>query len=277
MTKIAWTDKVWNPIAGCSIASAGCRNCYAMQMAYRLERMGMDKYAGLTHEVNGKHVWTGEVRLDEAALELPLRWRKPHRVFVNSMSDLFHPGVPDDWIDRIVTIMRRAPQHTYQVLTKRPERMAQYCQDNLSVSSLENVWWGVSAEDDKMAQKRIPHLEHIPLKARRFVSYEPALGPIRWQRQWAEFIDQIIIGAESGPQRRPFDMQWAWAVRDYCLEHGIALFFKQGSGLRSGTAPYLIDEEGRAWHWQQWPDDFSIPDLVGLSKSVEQAIEGRVS
>jgi len=261
-TKISWTDETWNPVVGCTMVSAGCRNCYAMQMAYRLERMGQDKYAGLTHEVSGRHVWTGEIRLDEAALELPLRWRKPRRVFVNSMSDLFHPGIPDEWIDRIMAVMRATPQHTYQILTKRPERMVQYCQDNLSVSPLENVWWGVSAEDDRMAQKRIPHLGDIPFKARRFVSYEPALGPIRWRHQWAGFLDQIIIGAESGPQRRPFDRRWAWETRDYCVEHGIAFFYKQGPGLRSGTAPYLIDEEGRAWRWQQYPGDTASPELV---------------
>lgn len=211
---IQWTSATWNPVAGCSIKSPGCRECYAMKMAARLEAMGQTAYAGLTHKVNGNVVWTGLVRPLPERLEEPLRWRKPRLVFVNSMSDLFHADVPDEFIDRVFAVMACCPQHTFQILTKRPDRMLAWCAakrpDPIGTYSflhprggtnilekprvvfgvkdwpLPNVWLGVSAERQQEADERIPFLLQTPA-AVRFVSAEPLLGPIdlrNWLR-WA--------------------------------------------------------------------------------------------
>ncbi len=198
-TNIEWTDDVWNPIAGCTIVSKGCTNCYAMHMAARLAARGQPKYAGLTKVVNGHPVWTGKIAVaGEPGFSQPLRWTKPRRIFVNSMSDLFHEDVPVDVIDRVFAIMALAPQHTYQVLTKRPERMRDYLanpdlEDRLTdlwrgdnsdratwniLLPLRNVWLGVSVEDQATADERIPLLLETPA-AVRWISAEPLLGPIR--------------------------------------------------------------------------------------------------
>lgn len=214
MSKIEWTGKTWNPIVGCTVVSPGCTNCYAMRMAARLERMGQAQYAGLTRPTKAGPVWTGDVRLVDKALTLPLRTRKPTTWFVNSMSDLFHEGVSDAWIDRVFAVMALCPQHTFQVLTKRSARMRAYLNDtethgrialsalhlapaglNISDSCLifhpghrpshyfegrwplPNVWLGVSTEDQRRADERVPDLLATPA-AVRFVSAEPLLGPI---------------------------------------------------------------------------------------------------
>jgi len=199
-SSIEWTDAVWNPVRGCSKVSAGCTNCYAMKQAHRFSGPGQP-YEGLTHVVKGKGPqWTGAVRTVPEMLERPLRWRKPRRVFVNSMSDLFHPDVPDEFVDQVFAVMALTPQHTYQILTKRPERMAHYFlpigQTNRSdwvwvqMASilnrhrlaypewpLPNVWLGTSVEDQAAADERIPHLLRCPA-AVRFLSCEPLLGPV---------------------------------------------------------------------------------------------------
>jgi len=207
MTKIEWTERTWNPIVGCSIVSPGCTNCYAMQMAARIERMSpkLDHYKGLTKRVNGKAVWTGKLALaPESTLLLPLRTKKPTMWFVNSMSDLFHEDVPDEWIDRVFAVMALTPQHTYQVLTKRSARMREYvnglyeramdgetnfardvvghCEGLNAIFGrtkwpFPNVWLGVSCERQQEADERIPDLLATPA-AVRFVSAEPLLGPI---------------------------------------------------------------------------------------------------
>ena len=199
-TKIEWAERVWNPIIGCSVISPGCTNCYAMRMAARLEPMGNARYAGLTRHTKAGAVWTGEVRLFKEALTLPLRWKRPRRIFVNSMSDLFHEDVPDEWIDRVFAVMALAPQHTFQVLTKRAERMRAYltkpgrwahvdeAMDHFSLDvwntldgperlPLPNVHLGVSVEDQARADERIPHLLATPA-AVRWISAEPLLGPV---------------------------------------------------------------------------------------------------
>lgn len=222
-TSIEWTERTWNPIVGCSVLSPGCTNCYAMKMAARLERMGQDRYVGLTKPTKAGPVWTGELRLVEDALTLPLRRRKPTTWFVNSMSDLFHESVPDVWIDRVFAVMALAPQHTFQVLTKRSARMRAYltqldeepardtCRritlawpgrtpipEGGITFPLANVWLGVSAEDQRRADKRIPDLLATPA-AVRFVSAEPLLGPIDFA-EWIERIEHCGgCGAESGP------------------------------------------------------------------------------
>ncbi|HQS14963.1 phage Gp37/Gp68 family protein [Reyranella sp.] len=210
-TSIEWTDKVWNPVAGCSIVSPGCTNCYAMKMAHRIEGMNgtaghAPHYAGLTMKTKAGAVWTGKVATaPDSILMAPLRWRKPARVFVNSMSDLFHEGVADETIDRILAVMALCPQHTFQVLTKRAKRMREYFAHPLRLATingatwsllgtplgskiehggnwqtklpLPNVWLGVSTEDQARADERIPHLLATPA-AKRFISAEPLLGAI---------------------------------------------------------------------------------------------------
>jgi len=240
------------------IVSPGCKNCYAMRMAARLEAMGQEKYAGTTHKVNGRTVWTGKIVLDEKALEQPYKWRKPRMVFVNSMSDLFHEDVPASFIERVFVTMYENPQHTFQVLTKRAQRMARFVESFMLKP--QNVWFGVSAEDNERALWRVPFLDAAQANGNpTFVSYEPALGPIEWLPEWSGIISQIIVGAESGANRRPFDMAWARATRDYCLQHGIAYFFKQGSAFKSGVAPYLVNEDGTRWQWHQYPGNLALP------------------
>lgn len=199
-TEISWTDRTWNPIRGCSRVSEGCRFCYAEGVAYRFSGPGQP-YEGLARKVNGRAAWTGKVRLVESALTEPLSWRKPARIFVNSMSDLFHEHVSDEFIAAVFGVMAAAPQHTFQVLTKRAERMREVV-SALSVElvrectlkltgrmirgdwmlPLPNVWLGVSCEDQQRADERIPLLLQTPAVV-RFVSCEPLLGPIdlsRW-------------------------------------------------------------------------------------------------
>ena len=134
-TSIEWTDATWNPVAGCTVISPGCTNCYAMRMAARLDAMGMKKYRGLTRKSGKRAVWTGKIRLDSKALGIPASWKKPRRIFVNSMSDLFHEDVPTDFIARVWATMKATPKHTYQILTKRPDRMAKLASGNQAVSN----------------------------------------------------------------------------------------------------------------------------------------------
>ena len=220
-SRIEWTDATWNPVVGCSIVSPGCTNCYAMATAHGLERrFGSAKYGGLTKAVNGHPVWTGQVRLAEEALDQPLRWRRGRRIFVNSMSDLFHEGLPDAAIDRVFAVMALCPQHTFQILTKRVERMRDYIKRgakrwdrvDLDVWSaiaveltgsacaagaleelpwpLPNVWLGVSVEDQARADERIPLLLETPA-AKRFLSCEPLLGPVR-------ILGRLMAGIDPG-------------------------------------------------------------------------------
>ena len=159
-SQIEWTDATWNPVAGCSIITAGCTHCYAMQMARRLEAMGVEKYAGLTKKTGKRIVWNGLVREDVDALTIPLRWRKPRKIFVNSMSDLFHEGVSDNFISSVWRVMRDTPQHNYQILTKRPERLSELA-PTLIGDVLPNVWLGTSIENAEVAY-RIDCLRGIP-------------------------------------------------------------------------------------------------------------------
>jgi protein gp37 len=172
-TSIEWTDATWNPVAGCTVLTAGCTNCYAMRMAARLETMGLQKYKGLTRKSGGRAVWTGKIRLDKKSLNAPRGWAKPRKVFVNSMSDLFHPEVPKDFILRVWEVMRDTPRHTYQILTKRPEHMAEVL-SNPRFAILPNVWLGTSVEDDRVLG-RLDALRAVP-SVIRFVSFEPLIG-----------------------------------------------------------------------------------------------------
>lgn len=268
-TGIEWTDATWNPILGCSRVSEGCRNCYAERIAGRFPNSSV--YGGLTQIVNDRAVWTGQIKETKKLLE-PLSWRSPKRVFVNSMSDLFHENVTDDMRDEIFAVMAVCPHHTFQVLTKRPERMKAYidyltCYDVLrsarigDIASelgnspcasvmvdewpLKNVWLGVSVENQKAADERVPLLLQTPAVL-RFISAEPLLGDIDLddRRDWLTVgfdaarggyphrkqspgLDWVICGGESGPGARPMHPDWARSLRDQCQAAGVPFFFKQ--------------------------------------------------
>lgn len=268
-SNIEWTDATWNPLAGCTPASEGCRNCYAAALAYRLERMGQTKYAGTARKTrsDGRAVFTGKINLDEVALQTPFTWKKPRRVFVNSMSDLFHEAVPFDFVDRVFQTMIDTPQHTYQVLTKRPTRMAEYTTTRalrLSGKLPANIWCGTSVEDQRAANARIPHLLKVPATI-RFLSCEPLLERIDISRLLVSTpcwhcgnldgeagrcycgvytpseIHWVIVGGESGPRHRPFDPAWAGALRAQCWDAGIAFFMKQMGGPANAKGGELED------------------------------------
>jgi len=271
-TKIEWTEYVWNPITGCSVHSPGCTNCYAMKLAgTRMKHHWSRK--GLTVDTKAGPVWTGDVRFNEEWLTQPLRWKRPRMIFVCAHADLFHEKVPDEWIDRIFAVMALCPQHTFQVLTKRADRMRSYLADsnmhfrvamtdvNMRLQGhsvetmyralpLRNVWLGVSVEDQKRANERIPDLLATPA-AVRWLSCEPLLGPIkidllpdyRHARDCAYVttdgpagctcsaasggIDWVVAGGESGPGARPMHPDWARSLRDQCTAAGVPFLFKQ--------------------------------------------------
>ena len=224
-TSIEWTDATWNPVAGCTILTAGCTNCYAMRMAARLEAMGVEKYAGLTRKSGGRAKWTGHLSLDYSALTVPEAWKKPRRVFVNSMSDLFHEDVPVSFIEAVWDVMRRTPQHTYQILTKRPERMREVI-TTATTPVLTNVWLGTSVENSSTID-RLDQLRQVPARV-RFVSFEPLLGSVR--EASLSDIHWAIVGGESGPNARPMNPEWVEEIFDLCQYSGAAFFFKQWGG-----------------------------------------------
>lgn len=243
-SKIEWTERTWNPIVGCSLKSPGCINCYAERQAHRLaSNPATPHYAGTTKMSKRGPVFTGKVAMaPESTLLEPLRRKKPTTYFVNSMGDLFHESIPDEWIDRVFDVMARSPRHTFQILTKRAERMRDYSEDWL----LPNVWLGVSAERQQEADERIPLLLQTPA-AIRFVSAEPLIGQIMLRNitgkhptsePWHDHfdalhpqafprIDWVIVGGESGHNARPMHPEWARSLRDQCEEAGVAFFFKQ--------------------------------------------------
>ena len=235
---IEWTDATWNPVAGCTVLSPGCSNCYAMRMAARLEAMGNRKYAGLTRRSGKRHVWTGVVTLDEPSLAAPLSWSKPRMIFVNSMSDLFHEQVPPSFIQKVWEVMAAARQHTFQVLTKRPERMVELSGD---LPKLENVWLGTSVEDSHYLW-RLQTLKSVPA-AIRFVSFEPLLGPVTGAD--LKGIDWAIVGGESGPRARPMRQEWVEEIRLACKSANTVFFFKQWGGINKKRAGRTLN--GRTW------------------------------
>lgn len=224
-TGIEWTQHTWNPTVGCSIATAGCTNCYAMRMAHRIESFGTaPHYKGLTKSSKGGPVWTGKVsQASRTQVRKPLTIAEPSVIFVNSMSDLFHPDMDDHWRDDAFDIMRDADRHTYQILTKRPEVARRYYAERPELHDLEQVWLGVSVERADVAW-RIDELRAVPV-ATRFLSVEPLIGPLGPVDLTG--IHWIITGGESGPGARPCDPQWIREVRDLCVEQGVAFFHKQ--------------------------------------------------
>ena len=238
MTTIEWTDLTWNPVAGCTILSPGCTNCYAMRMAARLEAMGTRKYAGLTRKSGGRAKWTGKIRLDTPSLELPFKWKKPRMVFVNSMSDLFHEGVPPEYISEVWRVMAGTPRHIYQILTKRPERMAALTQ---KLPRLPNVWLGTSVESSDYLD-RIKHLRAAN-GAIRFISFEPLIASVGMPDLAG--INWAIVGGESGPLSRPVSVDWVVDIKKACRRHRTAFFFKQWGGKRKHATGRLL--HGRAY------------------------------
>lgn len=278
-SKIEWTDATWIPLAGCDAISPGCANCYAATMAARLESMGQEKYQGLAVRKGGKGAWTGRINFSEADLLAPLKKRKPTQWFLTSMGDVFHDGVPDEFIDRLFAVMALTPHHTYYVLTKRPDRAANYltrpnlvwdafravkrhidpeyregsrfCDDETPWRwPLRNVLIGCTAEDQPRADERRPHMERIAAAGwRTFVSYEPALGMVDWTG-W-EFLALLIGGGESGPHARPPHPDWFRVARDWCAPRSIPFFFKQWG---EWAAVYERDREDPR-HTQPMPDN----------------------
>jgi protein gp37 len=233
---IEWTEATWNPTTGCDRISRGCDHCYALTLAKRLKAMGNPKY-----QVDGDPRTSGPgfgVQMHEDALELPHRWAGPRVVFVNSMSDLFHARVTEDFIGRVFDVMASTPRHTYQVLTKRPRRVARLA-DRLPWPT--NVWMGVSVEDDTQTW-RAEELRKVPA-AVRFISAEPLLGPLDGLD--LEGIDWLIAGGESGPNHRPMNQHWVEDLREGCADAGIAFFFKQWGGRTPKAHGRLL--EGRTF------------------------------
>jgi protein gp37 len=218
-------------------------------MAGRLDAMGVAKYKGLTRRSSGRSVWTGKVRVDEKSLDAPKAWSRPRKVFVNSMSDLFHEGVPVDFIERVWQVMKDTPRHTYQILTKRPERMA----DVLSkepFAVLPNVWLGTSVEDGRVLH-RLDEIRRVPA-AIRFVSLEPLIGSVAAGD--LTDINWAIVGGESGPRAREMKPEWVEEIRGMCVRSGTAFFFKQWGGTRPKSGGRMLN--GREWN--QYPGSAAI-------------------
>ena len=259
-TAIEWTDATWNPVTGCSKVSEGCRNCYAAALAPRLAAMGQDGYTDLP--------WTKKnapknVKLHNIRLAQPLRWAKPRRIFVNSMSDLFHELVPFQFVDKVFAVMALAPRHTFQILTKRPERMAEYFEpfstraQKIEAALMEirsslptakpdeaqplnwplpNAWLGTSVEDERV-RGRVDHLRRVPATV-RFLSCEPLIGPLDLD---LDGIHWVIVGGESGRRHRTIEVQWVRDIRDQTEAAGAAFFFKQWGGIKPKAGGRELD------------------------------------
>lgn len=217
-SSIEWTDSTWNPVTGCTRVSAGCLNCYAERLALRLQSMGNPSYQ------NGF-----AVTLHEKALELPLKWKKPQNIFVNSMSDLFHEDVPTEFILRIFNVMCRTDWHQYQILTKRAERLLELSSE---LPWQSHIWMGVTVEDQSQVD-RIDYLRQTHA-AVKFLSLEPLIGPI-YDINLAG-IDWLIVGGESGPKARPIEVSWVTYIRDHCQINNVPFFFKQWGGKNKRKA-----------------------------------------
>ena len=224
---IEWTEATWNPTTGCTKISLGCKNCYAERLARRLQAMGNPKYA------NGF-----QLTLHEDALDIPLRWKKPRKIFVNSMSDLFHEDIPLDFIRRVFQTMQQANWHIFQILTKRAERLAELAPQ---LPWPPHIWVGVTVEEQRYTY-RIDLLRTVPA-AVRFLSLEPLLGPL--PNLNLEGIHWVIVGGESGPGARPMRPEWVTDIRDQCLAANVPFFFKQWGGVHKKRAGRIL--EGRTW------------------------------
>ncbi|MGZ3469343.1 MAG: DUF5131 family protein [Actinomycetota bacterium] len=241
---IEWTNATWNPVTGCTKVSPGCDHCYAETFAERFRGVRDHPYEqGF------------DLKLWPERLEVPLRWRTPRLVFVNSMSDLFQDGVPIEFVRRVWATMAATPQHTYQILTKRPGVMASHLR-RIAPSPLSNVWLGTSVEDQKRARLRVPKLLEVPA-AVRFLSCEPLLGNVDLM-QWVDGIDWVIVGGESGPGARPMDLLWARSIVHQCAASNVSCFVKQ-LGSRWARAEHSAASKGGEMH--DWPRDLRVREL----------------
>lgn len=251
-TLISWTNETWNPTTGCSKISDGCRYCYAETLSLRF---GWSK-----HPWGAQHA-AENIALHPERLTKPLGFKKPSMVFVNSMSDLFHEQVPDEFIARVFDVMVRTPQHTYQILTKRPERAATW-----PGPWPANIWQGTTVEDQRVAH-RVDSLRHSGAQT-RFLSVEPMIGPVDLDLTG---IHWVICGGESGrhltgPQHpRWMRMEWARSLRDQCVDQNVAFFFKQQSGVRTEMRPWIVEEDGSCWTWHQYPGHLDPPERVNTA------------
>jgi protein gp37 len=227
-THIEWTDATWNPVTGCTKISPGCKHCYAERLSKRLKAMGQSNYR------NGF-----ELTFQPQMLELPLHWNAPKRIFVNSMSDLFHKDVPTEYIKRVFDVMNRAHWHQYQVLTKRSDRVLELSK---GLRWAPQIWMGVSVETEKY-KVRIDDLRKTSAQV-KFLSLEPLLGSLG--KLNLRGIDWAIVGGESGPGARPVDSEWVTDIRDQCVKAGVAFFFKQWGGVRKKKTGRTL--EGRTWN-----------------------------
>lgn len=229
---IEWTDATWNPVRGCTKISPGCKHCYAETFAERFRGVPGHPYErGF------------DLRLVPDKLEEPLKWKKPKMIFVNSMSDLFHKDVPEDYVLSVAEVMRKCPHHTFQVLTKRSERLKDLLSGPLKpFSVLKNIWWGVSVENKKHGPPRIEHLRQAPA-AIRFLSIEPLLEDLG-EVDYTGF-HWVIAGGESGHGARPMEAEWVRSIRNQCLKQNVAFFFKQWGGTRKKLSGRILD--GRTW------------------------------
>ena len=244
---IEWTNSTWNPVVGCRKVSSGCRNCYAERMAKRLAAMARaarrrgrsaGRAANYLHVIDRNGCWNGRVFLDDGAIAGPLGWVKPRMIFVNSMSDLFHEEVPLAFIQAVFGVMNRCPQHTFQILTKRPHIAARYSR---RLEWAPNIWMGTTVENATVAH-RVRSLRQTRA-AIKFLSVEPLLGPI--PRLPLAGIDWVILGGESGPGAREMNPEWVRRIRDACLARAVPFFFKQWGGVNKKRAGRVID--GRTW------------------------------
>lgn len=252
-TGISWTDETWNPVTGCSHVSEGCRNCYAEALAKRFKTTSHPWIAQFASE---------NVKVHFSRLIKVQKFRSGQRIFVNSMSDLFHPLVPDSFICEVWDQMISRPDLTFQILTKRPERAAQWFGPWES-----HIWLGTSIENADVMHRLDLIKESDALQ--RFISFEPLLGPI--PDVDLSGIHWAIVGGESGPKHRHMQMEWARAVRDLCVSQDVAFFFKQDCGFRTEMHPYLTEKNGECVHWQSFPDSSSSPALHHLQTSHDQA------
>lgn len=304
MTGIQWTDETWNPVTGCTKVSTGCKHCYAEKLAPRVfagQLTLVGRHGGPTSAVMRPRRFT-DVMVHDDRLDRPLHWRKPRRVFVNSMSDLFHEDVPDEFIAQVFAVMMLARKHTFQVLTKRPDRMRRFVAACPGIAEafhrldhwrvpwewpIPNVWLGVSCENQETADERIPILLDTPA-AVRFVSAEPLLGPVELSRYmvWIDdacsMLDWIIAGGESGPKARPCDVGWIRSIVEECRCAGVPVFVKQRGSLwfdtdrREGMRRACTVPADSAWTWvtqrdrkggdpSEWPEDLRVREWPEVS------------
>jgi protein gp37 len=300
-TGIAWTDATWNPLRGCSRVSEGCRFCYAEGVAARFSGPGLP-YEGLARSTPQGPRWTGKIRLVPEVLDQPLRWRRPRRIFVNSMSDLFHEDVPFAFIDRVFAVMALSYWHTFQVLTKRPARLREYLSHTHGPGNVlarvlhhareiekprgyvhpdslgwpyRNVWLGVSVEDQRAADERIPELLATPA-AVRFLSCEPLLGPVNpcavpdRKTRPAEFstrytplgdLDWVIVGGESGRGARRMEEAWARSLVEQYRVAGVPVFVKQLGSVWARESKHWPHGDSKGGDPEEWPEDLRVREM----------------